>query len=264
MKPRAPGSTEAWRLDQGPYLFCGTPPVCAGSIDLINDSDERVKVKALAVVGHDDPTLALGGLDTLRIGVRLAPRRRTRTRAHFLIDARTPPGEYSAELCCGEQRERAVVHVWAKRGVRVDPSRIRLRGVGGDELSAVAVISNEGNVAETMPHVVLLAFQEQRWTGRAMVSAVRDAGVDDGIKECLDRLLRELKATLPRPARVTLEGEASALEPGETREVTVSIKLPNELVKGREYLGWTPFMGTQLILDVECAGAVGSTRRRPR
>ena len=264
MDTQVAASAEAWRLDRGPFIFSGVPPMCVGDVDLINDSDEKVKVKAISVVGDEVRALGSTGLSELRIGARLAPQQRTRTRAHFLIDPHTPPGAYSAELCCGSQRERIVVHVWEKPGVRIDPTPIRLRGAGGDVLKKIVVISNDGNVTETLPDVALVPFQEQRWTGRSMVTAVRETEANEGISEYLDRVVRELKGTLPRPARVTLRSEAFEFRPGKTREVELEIRLPAEFAKGRGYIGWGAFMSGQLIFKVECNGAINSTKRRPR
>ena len=134
MEPRSVADGDAWRIDKGPFIFSGVPPLCVGALDLINESDEKVKVKVIPVDGHKDQAIADAGLTELRVGARLAPRHRTRARAHFLLNPDTPPGTYTADLCCGSQRERVIVHVWEKMAVRVDPSPIRLRGTGGDLL----------------------------------------------------------------------------------------------------------------------------------
>ncbi len=73
MDTQVAASAEAWRLDRGPFIFSGVPPMCVGDVDLINDSDEKVKVKAISVVGDEVRALGSTGLSELRIGARLAP-----------------------------------------------------------------------------------------------------------------------------------------------------------------------------------------------
>src|SRR5262245_40717618 len=119
---------EAWRLGQGPFIFSGVPPMCVGELDLVNQSDEKVRVRTIPVVGHKDQAVSNLGLAELKVGARLGPRGRTRARAFFLLDPYTPPGTYTAELSCGSQNEPVIVHVWEKLGLKLDPSVIRLRG----------------------------------------------------------------------------------------------------------------------------------------
>jgi len=255
---------DAWRLGAGPFIFTGAPPLCAGHLDLVNDSEEKVKVRGIPVVGHRDRALEGFGLGELRVGARLAPRDRTRVRAHFILDLRTPPGTYTADLSCGGQREPVVVHVLENPAIQVEPSVIRLRGAGGDVLEALVVVTNSGNVTETPRELALVFLEERNWVGRSLVYALRETKRDGGHQEYLDRLLRELQATLTRPTRVTIHGDVSEIPPGQVREVRLEIALPDELTKGRTYFGSTPFMSSELSFEVECNGASNSTKRRPR
>lgn len=255
---------DAWRLGRGPFIFSGVPPLCTGDLELVNDSDEKVKVRAIEVVGHEDQAVATLGLGELRVGARLAPHDRTRAHAHFLLDPRTPPGSYRANLSCGSQREPVVVHVFEKLDLDVEPGVIRLLGAGGDVLTALVVITNRGNVTETLRDLALVFLEERNWVGRSMVYALRETKADEGHQAYFDRLVRELQATISRSARVTLRGEVSEIHPGETREVRLEITLPEELIKGRTYVGSTPFMSSELFFEVECSGASNSTKRRPR
>lgn len=264
MEQHAAPPRDAWRLGQGPFIFSGVPPLCVGDLELVNDSDEKVKVRAIPVVGHEDRTVATLGLDELRVAARLAPHDRARARAHFILDSRTPPGTYAAELSWGSQREPIIVHVFEKLGLRVEPDVIRLRGAGGDTLEALVVITNDGNVTETLRNLALVFLEERNWIGRSMVYALRETSEEEGHRAYLDRLVRELRATISRPARVTIRGEVSEIHPGETRDVRLEITLPGELIKGRTYVGSTPLMSSRLSLKVECSGANNSTKRRPR
>jgi hypothetical protein len=264
MQPHTAPPGDAWRLGPGPFIFSGVPPLCVGDLDLINESDEKVRVRAIPVVGHKDQALSNLGFSELRVGTRLPPHHRTRARAFFLVNPYTPPGTYTADLSCGSQNEPVIVHVWENLGLRVEPSEIRLRGAGGDVLTTVAVITNEGNVTETLPDHALVFLEERNWVGRSLVFALRETNAEDGHQTYFDRVVRELKVSLARPARVNLRSEVSEFRPSETHEIELEITLPAELVKGRIYFGSTKFMSSKLILKVECNGASNSTIRRPR
>ncbi|MGH3116971.1 MAG: hypothetical protein ACRDQ2_07620 [Gaiellales bacterium] len=255
---------EAWRLGEGPFIFSGVPPICVGELELVNHSEDKVKVRAIPVVGHQDETVASLGLGKLRVGARLAPRDRMRVSAHFLVDPRTPSGRYTADLACAGQREPVVIHVFESLGLEVEPGTIELRGAGGDLLRTPLVVTNRGNVTETVPELRLVFLEERNWIGRSLVFALRESTEDEGHEAFLDRVVRELRATVARPARVTLSGTASEIRPGDKRELELEIALPAELIKGRTYTGSTPFMSSKLFFKVECNGTSTSTKRRPR
>jgi hypothetical protein len=252
------------RLGHGPFIFSGVPPILSGQLELTNASDEKLKLRALAVVGHDDKAAPGRGLHELRIGARLGPQERAITQAHFLVDPYTPPGTYRASVSVGDQQQPVVVHVFEKLDLRIEPGTIRLRGAGGDVLRQQMVIANRGNVTETLRELALVFLEERNWVNRSLVYALRETAEGEGHQSFLDRAVKELRGTLARPARITLRGNVATLEPGQTAEVELEITLPKELIKGRLYIGSTPFMSGQLSFEIECNGSVNSPKRRPR
>ena len=264
MEPYSAPPGEAWRLGEGPFIFSGLPPLCIGAIDLINETDEKVRVRRIPVLGRKGDALASLGLDELRVAVSLPPRRRTRARAFFRVDPYTPPGTYTADLSCGDQHEKVIVHVWERTGLQVDPGEIRLFGAAGETLTTTVVVRNESNTVQTHREVALVFLEERNWIGRSLVFALREAKEEEGHQAALDRVLHELKISLARPARINIRTDFAELQPGEARELELEIALPAELVKGRTYFGSTKFMSGKLNFKVECNGAQNSTKRRPR
>jgi hypothetical protein len=264
MEPHTAPPGEAWRLGRGPFIFSGVPPLCVGAIDLINESDEKVRVRRIPVVGPKYEALSSLGLHELRVASALPPHQRMKARAFFRVAPYTPPGTYTADLSCGSQHEPVIVHVWERAGLQVDPGEIRLRGAAGEVLSTKVVVTNESNATQTCRDIALVFLEERNWVGRSLVFALRETKEDEGYQAYLDRVVRELKVSLTRPARVTIRTGFSELQPGESRELELEITLPAELVKGRTYFGSTKFMSGKLIFRVECNGASESTRRRPR
>jgi hypothetical protein len=254
------------RLGPGPFIFCGAPPQCAGDIDLINESDDKLSVRLIATVGPTEKKKTAPFATQLQVRVRLGPRERARARTYFPIDSRTPPGSYKLELVCGDQRVPVTAHVWEKASLKIEPRVIPLRGASGDVVKASIVISNEGNVTETFRGLALVYLEEHEWIGRAQVYALRklkETG-EDGILAFLDQLIAELKNTMPREARVVLRTQITELGPGETRDLEVEMTLPEGLHKGRTYFGFAKFMRGELKFKVDCNGASNSTIRRSR
>ena len=258
------GALPQAQFGEGPFIFSGVPPILTGEIDLSNPSDEKIKVRSIPVVRQKGAAAKRIALTELRVGARLAPKQRVRASAHILIDPTTPPGSYSAEISLGADSRPIVAHVFENGDIQVDPPRIRLRGAAGDVLTTVVVVSNRGNVAETLRDVALVFLEERDWVGRSLVYALRDVDESGGHQAYLDQLLHEMKTTIARPAKVIVSADRDVLQPGETAEVRVEMALPGELIKGRTYIGSTPLMSGKLSFEVEANGAINSTKRRPR
>lgn len=245
-------------LGDGPILFTGKPPLLTGEVDLVNPSDDHLKVRALAT--------AAGGpaVGDVRVATRLAPGAARRVRARLRLDRHTPAGRYETEVESGGRRVPAVVHVLERDSVRMQPDPVTLRGVAGETVAVTMVVANLGNVAHAVPSAGSVHVGERDWLGRAMVFALRDVGPDDGYQAFLDRLLHEGRTTLPAPMRLTFGSDAAELAPGATAEVALEATLPEGLVKGRSYVGRTTFLGATLGFEIDCLGTARTAKRRAR
>jgi hypothetical protein len=261
---------DAWQLGAGPFIFRGKPPFLSGQLELINHSDEKLKVRAIRT-GPAGPvsgtaksksasTVELG---EIRLAARLLPGERVRVAAHLVVDPSTPPGSYAADLDLDRQRERMIVHVFEKHSVVLVPKTLELRGAPGDVLRHLLVVTNRGNVKHTFPEVALVHLEERDWFGRSLVYALRETAEDDGYQRYLDRVVREMRRTDMPPARVRIHSDVSELAPGATAEVELELTLPDRLIKGRSYTRTIPFMSTSLTFRVVCNGAAKSKKRRP-
>lgn len=254
---------EAWRLGSGPFVFSGVPPVCSGEIEVINSSDEKVKVRAVPTTQRKG-TAGASGLQELRLVASLAPRSKATVQAHFPIDPTTPAGTYRIKLSCGKQRESAVIHVFENRSYELSPPRIVLRGSGGSRLSHPMVIRNTGNVPIELPKISMVWLEERDWVGRSLVYTLRESQDDERYREFLNRFLEDLRVSMVPATRVALACDAEEILPGSTAQATLKLTLPKELKKGRTYLGFVKLPGKRLWLEVVCNGTVGRTKRRAK
>lgn len=263
------GPDSAIRLGDGPLVFSGRPPLITGELELRNPSDERVKVRALAMAGaagtKAGPAKGAGpAFGPLKLAARLDPGSSSRVRAHLRVDRFTPPGRYDTRVEVGGQALDAVVHVFERDSVRAQPRPVRLRGLAGETVSQPMVVTNQGNVSHALPDAGQVFVGEKDWFGRSLVYALREVSEEDGHEQYLDRLLQEFRATLPAPARLKVEADVTELAPGATAEVRLEVVLPEGLVKGRSYVGRSRFMGAGIGFEIDCIGTAKTVKRRPR
>jgi hypothetical protein len=251
-------------LGDGPFIFSGKPPICRGNIVIGSTSHETLRVRAISTEHREDKKLASLGFGQIRVQTRLAPGARGAVPAHFQIDPHTAPGIYKTSIPWGKERKQVVVHVQENPALYISPSRVQLRGAGGDRLSHTLVIHNPGNVTHTLDEVSTVWLEERDWVGRTLVYTLRKSPDDERLQAFLERLLDELRKSMLPPVRVALKYDSPEIHPGDTRVVEMELTLPSERMnKGRTYLGFIKLMGNRLWLEVACIGSPNSTKRRP-
>jgi len=272
---------DGWRVTSERLVLRGPPPHLKGDVSLVNESDEKLRVRTLAVrlatpaTGGTSPYAdgtttdgrpgapALAAGASLQLGVRLAPRDSTRVRASLTIDRHTPPGRYTVDAE-GFAAGGVELEVLERLAVELSPPRLELRGAPGETLAATLVAYNRGNVPVAIPPLALVHLEERFWMGRSLVYVLREAGRDTTHQAFLDRLLGELKATDTRPMRVEVKEGGDTLDPGQTVTLHLQMQLPDELHKGRDYVRSISFMHARLFVAVTCDAATDSTKRRAR
>lgn len=276
---------DGWRVTSERLVLRGAPPRLKGDVALVNESDEKRRVRTLAVRGaatlagaaspYADaetgreragarpgaPTLAITA--PLQLGVRLAPRDITRVRASLTIDPHTPPGRYTVDAE-GFAAGGVELEVLERLAIELSPPRLDLRGAPGEVLEASLVASNRGNVPVAIPSLALVHLEERFWMGRSLVYVLREVGRDTTHQAFLDRLLGELKATDTRPMTVEVKEGGGTLAPGAAATLHLRMQLPEELHKGRDYVRSLSFMHARLFVAVTCDAAAHSTKRRAR
>lgn len=264
MAQKTEANTTPWRLGKGPFIFIGSPPFCHGEIELENPTDEKVKVRSIQTTGSKDKDRTVRGLDELTIKNRLPPHGRSSLPAQFTIDRHTPPGTYETEIVSDDQRAPAIVHVLENLDFKIFPTRVVLQGGGGDRLTQVLVLRNQGNVSHTLHSIGMIWLEEQNWVGRTFVYALREAAEKaEGHQAFLDQALEQFKKSMVHTVRVSLSYDDANFNPGDTRQVTLDLTLPDSLKKGRTYFGFIKLMGKRLWIEVRCSRS-GKSSKDPR
>lgn len=245
---------EKWNLGRGPIVFTGGPASCQGYVELINKSGEDVEPKPIAITSLE-PHSRQGRLSAAaRVSVRLGPYQRQRVPIEVALDPATPPGSYTGQLSCGSQTEDVVIHVLETWDLRIVPQSVTITASPGEKVALQILFTNLGNIDVTVPKSVPLDLEHNLEIGRHLNTALKAAG-KEGFEKFLDRLVQELAEAAISPATVQFKPEGARLRAGETSEIDLEIRLPEDLKKNRVYRGTMKFKNARLTLEVECAGA---------
>jgi hypothetical protein len=240
------------KLRGGPPVLAGTPRRVRGHLELENAGRADVLITSLEVADG-----GLGLLDGARPGsipVRLAvpAGRSARVPVRLRLDRTTPPGRHEIEISAGGMRTAAAVDVAEHPRARISPPSLALRGAPGATLKEAIVVANLGNVPIPLDRLGAVTLEESGGVCRSLESALREEG-ERGYQAFLDRAVKEIAETRVDRMRVRA-GDATAVQPGETRTVELELRLPPDLRPGRRYAGLLTLVGASLLVEVTAEG----------
>lgn len=226
------------RLRGTPRRLAGPLPAAAGA-DAVEVDVAGVEVESISVRAIGDP----GG--TGRAWLRLA------------LPASTRPGEYQGTIRVGRRKaQQVVLDVEPRARLRLSPRRLLLRGGAGERVVATVLAVNLGNTECAFRGTDAVGLFEVDGAERAIGRTFR-RGRDDG-QRIVERLAEELAQGYGGLAKLTVAGRAGTLGPGETRELAVTLHLPDALRPGRVYEGAWTLPDANYMVQVEVSGGTSS------
>ncbi len=260
-------SQEKWELGPGPFVLSGPPPVCEGTVELVNRSEEELELTAIAIRHIDLKSQQSPGSAAVGTFARLGPHDRSRVAMRLTLDHTTPPGRYTGELCCGSQREQVLIQVLENWDLRIVPQSVIITASPGEKLALRVLITNLGNIEFNLQNADSIYLDDDQGINRLLLNtlntAIKEAG-KQGFGKFLDRFVQEWAEAVVSPATVKSQSEGRVIRPGESKEVKLEIQLPEDLKKNKVYRGRMRFKNAALVLEVECTGAPEISPRRQK
>ena len=256
-----PAQASALRLehaDDEPIVFYGPPGRLRGTLRLHNGSSEKVKLSAAAL---DLPNLR--GPARLPIGHlpllgRVYPNQQAQVPVVLNLDPATPPGTYEGTVEVGANRQRVRVHVTEEVGLRVQPTSVSIFSEGDLAFPRGFVVENTGNVPLRLGSecIVPLVDTAELLVGirRGLRGACDAAEAEDVIKSILCAWSEQQVGPL------SVKREDITLQPGETRPLTITFTLPQDLQRFRRYVADLPLYTASLHLEVVTGDFKGSEK----
>jgi hypothetical protein len=170
----------------------------------------------------------------------------------------TPPGKYRGSLEIGGEKLPIMAEVESRPRVERMPRRLTIEVEPGGEVTAAVVLVNTGNVPCEVPAASTFCVFDGSGVEQAFWAAL---GSDQRKgRERLDVLLDELAGYHGGLVEVRARADKRAIEPGESREVRLTLRFSDRLRAGRTYAGTWTAEGLRLPIRV----TVPETKPRPR
>jgi hypothetical protein len=150
----------------------------------------------------------------------------------------TPPGTYEGTLRVGAREEPVVVTVDPEVFLRLLPDRLVFEAAPGAHVPFDLTFLNLGNVPVDVRGAYAFGLFDVSGAERAIAKMATAKSVEGhGRVDILADALAEEHGGL---VRVKVESGAGALSPGETRDVKVTIHVPDRIRSGQTYWGTWP------------------------
>lgn len=157
------------------------------------------------------------------------------TRLRLRVPKTTPPGTYKGSAEIGKTRQPIVVEVQPQRQLRFFPSRTSIDAQPGEHVDLTLALANVGNLAVDVPKSSVFGLFPVKGMDE-VISRVIEAELGRGERR-IDRFLDEVAESHGGNARVQVRRGAGSLEPGDVRDLELTLRLPAKLVRGRLYRG---------------------------
>jgi hypothetical protein len=256
-----PAPVSALRLEHAenePIVFYGPPTRLRGTLKLHNPSSDKLKLPAVAL---DLPKLrgpARQPLGRLPMLARVYPNQQARIPAVLNLDPSTPPGTYEGSLQVGDRWQPVRVHVTEQIDLRVQPTSVSIFTEGALVFPRDFVVENAGNVPLRIGRECVVPLGDVAELHAAVRQGLRGAceakETGDVIKSILCAWSQQQVGT------VSITRDDITLEPGETRPLTLTFTVPDDLQPFRRYVTELPLYNAALHLEV-VTGKFKSNRR---
>ncbi|MEO8621062.1 MAG: hypothetical protein ABI625_08345 [bacterium] len=166
----------------------------------------------------------------------------------------TPPGIYTGESTIDGEPRRVSVKVDAALRLSVLPKQTRVTTAATATVEFGLTVMNGGNVAFDVPKSDAFDLDDAVGQERALGKTLR-APLSPG-ENRVDRFFDELRESHGGEAHVSVRTGAGPLQPGESRELSCTLVVPDTAKEGRTYTGPWALGNTAhvIVADIKTTG----------
>jgi hypothetical protein len=172
----------------------------------------------------------------------------------------TPPGSYEGTARLGKNEFRVVAEVEPAPSLQITPTHLSLEAEPGAELEVHANALNDGNVPLEIRRTYAFGVFADEGIEEAFGAAFQ-AETATGERR-FDRFVETLADHHGGLVRVQVAEGDGVLEPGDLRQLRLSLHLPTELEAGRTYAGTWSLPGLNYYVQAVVAPTPARTTRR--
>lgn len=215
----------------------GPPTNLRGSIQVVNNHNNLLRVKTLGMVDKNKKSITDGSKDFLKLHFRLYPGEQKLQTIFHQLPAVTPPGIYENYIMVGDQMHKVKMIVQPTVEIAVFPDEFTFQGTApGTTHVASMTVTNKGNMPFQVPELKHAAVLDMDILCRAFGRGFREAD-NENLMSTLDEVARNLKDNLADWVSISVDEAGEMVAPGDSLLLHVNFTLPENAVSKRDYDG---------------------------
>jgi len=157
------------------------------------------------------------------------------SRLHLELPKTMPPGTYRGSVAIEDQTQALIVEVEPRRRIRIYPKRSLISSKAGKRVELCLTLINMGNVTLTIPKVSGFGLYHKQGMDHAVGSAFQKKLDKD--ERRIDGFMEALQEGYGGIVTLKVREGAGAIDPGDSRDLTIDFQVPSEAIQGNEYWG---------------------------
>jgi hypothetical protein len=170
----------------------------------------------------------------------------------------TPPGDYEGRMRVGNREQSVLITVEPEIFLRLLPERLVFEARAGDRVPFELTMLNLGNVAVEIRGAYAFGVFEVAGAERAIAKMVTETPSEG--RRRLDVLADAVADEHGGLVRVKVESGGGELAPGETRDIRVTLHVPDRIHSGHTYWGTWPIHNMRYYVRI--SGQAGEPRTK--
>ena len=171
------------------------------------------------------------------------------SRLRFSLPESTPPGTYTGMIQLNkDENYPIIVEVEPHPYLAISPRQLSLQLTSDKETTVDLTLVNAGNVPCEITKVYAFGIFDVDGAERSIGAALRD--VTNKEQARLGRLLDEAASNHGGLVRVAVREGAGSIEPGEVRDIQVTLRFSDRLKAGHTYWGTWPMVNLKYYVRV--------------
>ncbi len=227
-----------------PLRFRGSPRIVQGVAPLTSDQ----ALNAALSLDLKLPQAHRVTRETPEHPLQTVPLSSFASRLRFSLPESTPPGAYEGSVQIGNETYPVVVEVEPHPQLFISPRQLIIQAVPGQEITMNLSLGNSGNMPCDIRKGYAFGLFEVNGLDRAIGAALGQAPEEGRTR--LDRLIDEAADNHGGSVRVNVQEGAGVLEPGDLRDLTVTLRFTDRLKPEHTYWGTWPLYNLRYYVKV--------------
>ena len=174
------------------------------------------------------------------------------SRLWFPLPPYTPHGTYDGNVTIGESKFPITIDVEPYENLVLSPSQLNIVAAPGDQITTHFTLANAGNISCDIGKAHAFGLFDVEGAERAVGATLRDTTPEG--RDKVNRLMERFTDEYAGFVRLQIEEGDGSLGAGEVRELTVRLRLPDNMKLNHAYTGtWVLF---NLVCQVQVSARI--------